>query len=521
MGCHVQQILRRRTAPQGWLGAIMNLSDFLRTIFAIAVSVLTASLIVLFATHAQAGDIEWSGLYRAEGIMMHRPSLDSGTAKSKNYGVHTLLLRPKIVAADGLYITSQLNIFNATDPVLGNQFGDYFGKGPNGANGGPTPTAGYSNTTSESETSSKFRLTQFYVTHVQEYGSLVVGRVPLQFGLGITHNAGRGLFDHYSDTRDLVGYKVSLGNFYFLPMYAKINENKVSGYDDVNEINLHLQYENPESDAAMGVLFQNRKSSKAGNDTPGDALDLNGGTTVSNEYNAKNFNVFYKKEDASYDVAFEVAQQGGKSGFKSSDNKEIEFGGFGAAIEYSYHRPESRNTYGFKAGYATGDDPKTPNEYEGFIFDRNYEVSMFLFNHGLGQADLLHTKLIGRTDRSDTVAPTDNDGTVEGKPDVEAISNVTYLSPYFARKWSDKWSMVATLTTGWLNDNTVHVGANNITTTADLGYELDFSVVFKATEKITWVNQFGYFLPGSAWEVDGTLTADRMYGFVTKAAVSF
>jgi hypothetical protein len=483
---------------------------------------LTASLSLMISmSSAYAGDIEWSGLYRAEGVQLHHPTLHSGTGKNKDYGVHTLLLRPKIVAADGLYINTQFSIFNATDPDAGNQFGEYFGHGLNSGNAAGATNVNNSNSASESSESSEFRVTHFYLTHVQEYGSLIVGRAPLHFGLGITHNAGRELFDHFADTRDMVGYKISMGNFYMLPMYAKINENKIGGYDDVTEMNIHVQYENPETDSAMGVFYQNRSSSKAGNDAPGDTYDLNGGTLVSNQYNAKNFNVFFKKETENYDVGFELAQQGGKTGIRSSDNKEIEFGGFGLAFEYEYHNPESRNKYGVKAGFATGDDPSTVNEFEGFIFDRNYDIAMLLFNHGLGQVDLLHTRLVGRNDMVDTAPPAKNDSTVNGKPDVEAISNVTYLSPYFERKWSEKWSMVTSVTTAWLNDSSVRLGATDVTSDSDVGYEVDFAVVFNATEKIRWVNQLGYFMPGSAWEVDGRFDAKNIYGFMTRAAVSF
>lgn len=490
------------------------------------VGLASAAVLIFVALRAQAGDIEWSGMYRAEGVQLHHPSMDSGTGKNKDYGVHTLFLRPKIIAADGLYISSQFNIFNSTDTTLGNQFGEYFGNGP--GDGSPT-SVNDSNSTAEASASSQIRVSQFYLTHVQEYGALIVGRSPLQFGLGISHNAGTGLFDHYSDTRDMVGYKISMGNFYFLPMYAKISEgnaggSKIGGYDDVNEINFQLQYENPETDSSMGVFYQNRKSSAAGNDAPGNSLDIDGSTTTTSGYAAKNFNVFFKKETPSYGVGFEIAQQGGKSGVRSSNGKEIEFSGFGVALEYAYHAQESKNIYGLKAGFATGDDPKTKSDYEGFIFDRNYDVAMFLFNQGLGQADLLHTKAIGRTDRLDVPAPGGNQATVDGQPDVEAISNVTYVSAYFSRKWTDKWTMVGALTTGWLNDSTIRVGGatgTNFKAASDIGYELDISAVYNATEKITWINQFGYLYSGSAWEVDGQFDSSEMYGFITKAAVSF
>ncbi|MCB0349963.1 MAG: hypothetical protein KDD38_02195 [Bdellovibrionales bacterium] len=462
--------------------------------------IVTLALAVIFMSPKLfAGDLEWSGLYRFEGTQLNYPSLDTGSGARKEYAIHNLILRPKIVAADGLYINAQFNIFNSD---AYNQLGAYFGDGL----GTGTPTSSNdSNTASENLASEQLAVTQFYLTFIQEYGRLIVGRAPLQFGLGITHNAGAGLFDHYSDTRDMVGYKIMMGNFYFFPSYAKINEGGLSSYDDINEWNYQLVYENPDSDASMGVHYQTRKAVNGGNDFPATTV----GGVVNGEYNSKNFNVFFKKETDNYNVGFEVAQQGGDTGVLAGV-KSMSLGGFAAALEYEWHPKENKKTFGIKAGMATGDDPTTDDSFEGFIFDRNYDVAMFLFNHGMGQSDVLHTALIGRSATS-----------VRDEPDTEAISNVTYISPYMKYKYSDKMSFVGVFTTGMLSDDTV---MENTTLTMDtnLGYEFDFSVVYSVSDKITWVNQFGYFAPGDAWKA-GTLNYDNdsIYGFVTKAAVSF
>ncbi|OFZ18433.1 MAG: hypothetical protein A2Z20_04435 [Bdellovibrionales bacterium RBG_16_40_8] len=473
-------------------------------LFVIAITLLMALSIASTAL----ADLEWSGLYRAEGNSIVCPAFGDGLCKRKEYATHILMLRPKIVAADGFIINAQLNIFNSDKY---NQLGAYFG---DGLGSGASTSINDSSTVSENQKSEDIKVTQFYLTHKQENAALVVGRVPLQFGLGMTYNAGNGLFDHYSDTRDLVGYKITMGNFFLMPSYAKIHEGNLSGYDDTTEINFQLQYENPEIDATMGVFYQNRHSSQAGNDTPPEAV---GGLTANGQYNSKNFNIFYKKETDNYFVGFELAQQGGSTGVNN-----ISLSGFGAALEYEFHPKEHKNIYGVKAGMATGDNPKTTKEYEGFIFDRNYDVAMLLFNHGLGQADLLHTKLLGRTDLQDSPAPDYNTTTVNGEPDVEAISNVTYLSPYFKRKWSDRWSMTGALTIAWLNDDTVTVGGTDYTTSTDLGYEIDLSINYNISEKITWLNQLGYFSPGDAWKAgNNNFSTGSIFGFVTKAAVSF
>jgi len=492
----------------------------IQKIYSFAALVLAAGLTVVLApATTYAGDLEWSGLYRAEGFMLGKMALD-GTTGKKEYGVHTLILRPKIVAADGLYINSQLSIFNADSAQVGNQLGAYFG---NGLGGGTALDGGtISNTLAESQQSEEFRVSHFYLTHVQDFGSLLVGRAPMHFGLGITHNAGRELFDHFADTRDMVGYKMMMGNFYFMPSYAKLNEGDLARGDDVNEWNFHLQYENPETDISMGVFYQNRTSSTAGNDTPKTVAGkdaANGAVAVTAPFETKNFNVFYKKETANWTTGFELAQQSGETGVQDASGKQIALSGFGLAFEADWHPKEKSTSLGLRAGYATGDNPATTDEFEGFIFDRNYDVAMLMFNHGMGRADFLHTRTMWGLPATGDFAQA-----AGGRPDVEAISNVSYLSVIYRKKYSDRWSLVGALTTGWLDDDSVD-SANNSTYTAkadaDLGYELDLSLHFKISDKIMWVNQFGYFMPGKAWEAGGSFSTDNVFGLVTKAAVSF
>src|SRR5690606_10968130 len=99
-----------------------------------------------------------------------------------------------------------------------------------------------SNSMAENQRAETIQVSQLYLTFEQEFGQLLVGRAPLHFGLGMTHNAGFGLFDHWYDTRDLVAYKVVMGNISFTPMFAKVNEGNINESDDVTDWIAHLQY---------------------------------------------------------------------------------------------------------------------------------------------------------------------------------------------------------------------------------------------------------------------------------------
>ncbi len=485
--------------------------------------IILAFLVLPFTAHA--GDLDWSGVYRIEGNIFDNPQVGIGDKKRKEYGIHHLILRPKIVGADGLYINSQLEVFNSNAGATGawgNQLGAVFG---NGINDTPQATdttgnnSGSSNTLSEHQQPEQIVVSQFYLTFVQEFGSLIVGRAPVQFGLGMTHNAGRGLFDHYADTRDLVGYKVVLGNFFILPMIAKVNEGGLGGYDDVNDQMIQIQYENPDSETTMGFMYWNRKAGMGGNDsvagtpTPGDEEVFGTGATLAGDYNYKLMNFYFGKKYESFGFGIEVANQSGKTGV-SVGGESVKYSGIGLATEFEYHPKESNWAWGLKAGMASGDDKTTPDEYEGFVFDKNYDVALMLFNHALGQANLLHTEIAGTrvsTTKTTTSSLVD--------PDVEAISNVSYAAPYFNYKWSDKWSMHGVVATGWLDQTKLATPAVNVDN--GLGYEFDFSLNYSPNERVVWQNTVGWLMPGTAFEADGSFATGDVFGVMSRAAISF
>src|SRR3989344_5765070 len=89
---------------------------------------LSALLGCLFLNSTVYADIEWSGVYRFEGNHLKNSELgDRG--KELGYGLHHLVLRPKIVAGDGLTIQGQFNIFNDATNYPNSQMGQVWGSG--------------------------------------------------------------------------------------------------------------------------------------------------------------------------------------------------------------------------------------------------------------------------------------------------------------------------------------------------------------------------------------------------------
>jgi hypothetical protein len=166
--------------------------------------------------------------------------------------------------------------------------------------------------------------------------------------------------------------------------------------------------------------------------------------------------------------------------------------------------------WALKAGYASGDDPTSTTKYEGYSFNRNYDVAMLLFNHPLGQADILSTKLY-KGDVYDTGTTNIN------KADVEMISNVMYVAPTAKYAFNDKWSLDNTLITGWISTSPIE----GKSVAKDVGYEWDVNLTFSPRKGVAWVNELGMLFPGSSWKADGTYENKFTFGFASKAAISF
>ncbi len=463
-----------------------------------------------------AGDIEWSGVYRIEGYDLHNTEMRSSNKKELAYGLSHLVLRPKITAGDGVTIYGQFDIFNNAN-YPNSQMGQTFGSGVRGA--APSTSQDDSNTLSHNQKAETIEVSQLYMTLNHEFGQLIVGRAPLHFGLGITHNAGRGLFDHFYDTRDMVGYKFVMGNLYFLPMFGKSSEAHVNQSDDIDDYMIQVQYENPETDLELGVFYQLRKGGDQGSDAviptgtavAGDGSVLGGaGATNATGVNSKTVNLYALKDTARFRLGMEASFMSGEVGVLTAGNEKVTWSGFGLAGEFEYRPEASKWKWGLKAGSASGDDPLSDTKFEGFTFNRNYDVAMLMFNHPLGQADFLRTKLVTGAVRDATTNDID-------KTDVEAVSNVVYVAPMAKYAISDRWSLDNTLITGWVSTNPI-VGTS---ASKQLGYEWDASLNFVPRKGVAWINQIGMLFPGATWKADNTFTNNFTFGFATKAAISF
>lgn len=461
--------------------------------------------------------VDWSGTYRFEYTEMDKAFLDAGHGR-KSYILSHLNLTPKIIAADGVNIVANLEVLgNSAYPD--SQAGQQFGSGTNRGNDTTGMSGSSSNVASQNQSSSNLKVRELYLNLNQEYGQVVVGRVAQQFGLGMTYNAGRGVFDHWGDIQDMIGYKFLVGNLTMMPMLGKPYDYSPAQGRDVTDTAFQVEYNNPETESVFGLMYRTRTSSQSSNDAA-NVFDASVNptytqTSASSGWSTNHTNLVLMRGWDSFKFRMEAGFDSGSTGIQANGS-DVKLGGYGIALELEF--PKTDWKWMVKTGIASGDNPNTEN-YEGYQMDRNYEVAFMMFNHPMGGYDILTSNV--QRQRTTCATPPCPAIANDEALDEEAVSNAVYLSPRFTINLNDKWNWRNTLTYAQLQTNSSRL-ANNSSVSKDLGFEWDTALIYQPHERIQWVNELGLFSPGAAFK-EGSVGRDAgfNYGFQSKAAISF
>jgi hypothetical protein len=483
--------------------------------------------VLLASVSGHAMTLDWAGLYRFEYVNIDKTSLTSPSLQ-KAYFLNYLSLMPKIVASDGVNIKAKLNVLsNSYYP--NSQVGQAFGLGSDSYTSGVPSSSGTqdSNVAGGNQRSSYLQVSQLYMTINQEYGAIVVGRAPVQFGLGMTYNAGNGPFDHWSDTRDMIGYKFIIGNLYIMPIFDRVYSNGLSQGQSVQDMVWNIEYNNSDTQSVFGLWHQTRTSGNSSNDAP--AVGYGGdNATVGGSWNTQDVNIYIARGFDSAKFRLEAGFRSGTTGVMTTTGDEVRVNGYGVALEVDLPNPEGKTSWQIRTGIASGDNPGTSN-YEGFHMNRNYDVAFLLMNHPLGSYDLFRTNLQRNRDPQcnpngkNTAATVCPAGASDQVADEEVVSNVMYFSPRFKYTMSDKMDFTGSFTFAQLQTTPL---ANDTSVAKDVGYEIDTGITYRATDRVQWVNELGLLFPGGAFKGStvtntNSYSAGFTYGFQSKAAISF
>jgi hypothetical protein len=339
----------------------------------------------------------------------------------------------------------------------------------------------------------------------EEFGTLLLGRAPVNFGLGITHNAGLGAFDHWMETRDIIGYKSYVGNLFIMPSVSKVKDGSFKQGDDITDQTLNVEYNNPDTGNLLGLFYETRKSTITSNDTPITPL---GGSSKVTHFTTTSYNIIFGKTFETSDFKVEGAFKSGTTGLINSSGAEIHLNGFAVVSEVNLNKNDS-TSWNIKFGTASGDNPSTES-FEGYILNRNYDIAMLMFNHPMGKLDILKTSL----DRGTTPVATSADD--------ESLSNTIFIAPSLKKKLSDKWLFTNTLAWAQLNNSNVNTGTAIENIKSDIGFEWDLGFSYKPHSNIEWKNAVGFFFPGAAYKGGSLgLKTSNVIGMTSAAAITF
>jgi hypothetical protein len=476
-------------------------------------------LMILVSANAFALSVDWAGNYRFEYVEVDKPALEdfAGGPVRKSYMLNYLSLSPKIIAADGINIIAKFDVL-PSDQYTASQTGQIFGRGPTRANSTGSSSFDDSAVAGRRQGSTNLVVNQLYLNVNQEYGALVVGRAPLEFGMGLSHSAGNGAFDHWFDSEDMVGYKVISGNLSIMPIFARVYDYSPAQGRDIQDFIWDVQYNSSESESSIGVMHQTRTAGPVANDAPAGSF---GGTATTGSWKTQDVNLYFSKGFESVKFKMEAGFKSGGTGVTApTTGDEIKLNGYGLAFELDFPRGEGKWHTKVRAGMASGDNPSTSN-YEGFHFHRNYDVAFLLFNHPLGRYDLFRTAAQRAANRLVAcAAPPCGTYGVDEALDDESISNATFLAPSFDYSMGEKWEWTNRFT--WAQLQTNPLSNLNIDVDRNIGFEWDTGFVYRPHDKIMWVNEIGLLMPGAAWQ-GGTNNYGKgfTYGFTSKAAISF
>lgn len=450
-----------------------------------------------YSHSASAVNLDWRGGYRFEWNQVANPSLTT-PGDSKGYGLNYLYLEPKILASDGVDVVARFDVLSTdSDAYKGSQAGMLWGMNtlPN--------TSDNARTYKDNEGVQSFRiLSQLYLNINNEYNAIVIGRAPFHFGLGMSYSAGNGAFDHWSTTKDMIAYKMIKDEWSFTPIIAKANKTDYSSANSLTDFGLLLDYRAGDQKSALSVYKETRNGSQASISGPipsmGSARSI--GTNVELERTS-----FYFMRDLDWmKFSLEGGFQSGQTGYVDSLNSPVRWNGWGIATEFLFPKLSDKTSLVFRSGLATGDDPQT-GDYEGFFFNRNYNLGALLFNHRLGKLDLLGTRPFKSTALN--IGETIDD---------EYLSNAFYISPKLTHYYSDRIEMQYTAVWAQLATNST----NSASFSKDLGIEFDVDVVYKPTDRLRWINELSVLFPGVAFGNNGD-SYSTIYGLSSRAAVSF
>ena len=368
---------------------------------------------------------------------------------------------------------------------------------------------------------------RFWAEILSDFGTVQIGRLPLDWGLGVVWNAGDGLFDRYESTGDAVRLISKFGAFSFIPSFINASSGNAvgggcslvggactptTGGGGVTDYSLILKYENPDEDFDVGVNFIKRLI--------GPGQDANSGYFVQGTTQAANYNtwdIYGKKKIGRFSFAAEVPIT---SGFLGASNS---YSTLAIATEIGVKITDSLDAQ-IKAGRAPG-QPGDLSTFKAFYFNPAYHIGLIIFNYQFANFAGPNTLNNAGTSPATLRSPYDN-----------PIVDANYLSATGVLHAGEKWSFKAgliyaqadqTAAAGqpfWNNYSRKVVANAAKDQSNSLGWEMDYGTSFQWDEYFTLGLDFGFYFPGDFYKFSNTAfdnSTNYVFGTAFRVGVVF
>ena len=484
-----------------------------------------STLSALFSvTEARAVDLDWTGQFRAEAVMINNYAPETYVGQTAATGGYEtspsggkdarfqtlfLRLRPKLIVNDNVAIKSEWWLGN---PVTGFYGADYPG----------TSRTDQRYFNSNYNGGSVISAQRFWAEFLTDLGTFQVGRAPHHWGLGLIHHSGDGLFDRYQTTGDTFKMISKFGNFSLIPGITKYAMGSAAGGggnqgQTLSELTIGLRYENQDEDFEGGVNLVRRmadaQSTAAGINNTGGAGPAP--ITTTGGMNLTIWDIYAKKRMGKVDFGLEAPIFNGELvGYK--------YQAFALALEMAVHASDAW-TFGAKAGKVPGQPNSAsslPEKWRMVYLHPNYRLGLLMFNYNFGN--------FAGNNNANTA------GEVKSIYDAP-ITNANYLMLSTALT-ADKWRFTAAFITAKANE-TAKTGSQYFNTrtreystvaanhdqSSALGTEIDLGIALNWDEYTTFALDMGFLMQGDFYKFAGTADNDlkTMFGAVGSIGVKF
>lgn len=469
------------------------------------ISILAITSFLSISSTSYGLDFDWHGQFRAEtnwlfgysngNLASGTPGVDTGYAVPLNgenpASFQNLFFRldPRVIVNDNISLHADLWLGTPDRGIFGGDqnITSYYG----------TTRTGTANVTANT----------FYAEVATDFGTITVGRVPLNWGLGVVWNNQADTFDRFPSTGDAIRLETKLGAFRFMPAVVKYRNgtnyggsvgnapcgtgipgstdgpcSTIAGGSGVSDYTVGLMYANDDEQLDLGILFMRRIAGQNAQVVNPFSVNTVGFTGYA--YNLWDF--YAKKKAGIFTLAAEVPLV---SGFVANRDYSTVAGVVKVDAQVNDHWTVKVNV-GSADGQGNDTATAPAGKLSAFSFHPDYRPGLIMFNYNLR-----------------------NLSNGAASPYYNPVTNARFITlavNYLTGKWDHGLKglyAIADKTAGssgryWNSLDGIYKDLNPGATAQDkkLGFELDYELGYNWDESIRLGVDLGLLFPGKFFE---------------------